>query len=264
MRLCKRLHQLIIGAKTYSSYESALDKTSGYNSELLAQVVVDKTRRLREKLLQIAPPLLDDGGFKTLLVVLAAAASSGSVFRVIDFGGAAGHHYFGARALIPKSKTLDWRVVETEAMVLAATEFESEELKFYTSISEAESAGPTIRVDLVLASSVIQYLPKPLEALDALIAISSTRIFLTRTPLLVGNSPEIIVQKSRLSENGPGAMSQEFKDVEVAYPATFETYSNVKSRIEKEYELEYIQVEVGGSFFAGKQKADLYTFSGVR
>jgi hypothetical protein len=63
---------------------------------------------------------------------------------------------FTARALLPKTVRLDWRVVETNAMVSAAQGLQSEELRFHKQLDSAQSSNDVNELDLIMARSGLQ------------------------------------------------------------------------------------------------------------
>ena len=75
-------------------------------------------------------------------------------------------------------------------------------------------------IDVALASSVFQYLSDPIEQLIKFINLNADVIFITRTALTDRNSTLKIMQKSRLKNNGPGSLPENFEDSEIQYPLT--------------------------------------------
>ena len=146
--------------RVFYSFAEASDACGmTYNDDTLARVVVEKTKVLqlnaRSEYFET-----DLGSLRTLaaLGVLQSSAADG-VLRVLDFGGAAGYHYLVARALLPQSLILDWRVVETPALVAAAQELRDGQVSFYSSIEEAASSW-TEPPHLTFASGVLQCVPE--------------------------------------------------------------------------------------------------------
>ncbi len=202
----------------HESYAHALGHCgAGYDDDEIAAVVVAKQHALSDGL-RTGSVALDLGATRTLVGV--AAAHGRSPLRVLDLGGAAGLHYAVARSVLPADVRLDWRVVETAAMVQAARSLASDELRFHTSIAAALSGdGPP--VDLALAIGVLQYVPDPFETLAEIVASGASNLLISRTGLSDDDRTLVIVQRSRLSDNGPGPLPAGFVDHPVAYPGTF-------------------------------------------
>ena len=87
------------------------------------------------------------------------------VLRVLDFGGAGGDYYYYFRKIAPHIE-IEWIVLETPALVLAMQHQEKgtdESRSWVDSIEE----HPTY-FDVVLLSSVFQYIEKPWKILGEL------------------------------------------------------------------------------------------------
>jgi len=123
------------------------------------------------------------------------------LLRLLDFGRAAGYHYFNARLVADSHTRLDWRVVETTSMATAVGRLANEELSFFSSIQDALATqeGPP---DLVFASGVLMCVPNPLDTLSWLLSLQPNRVFVTRTGLSPDATTRFMVQKSSLSTNG--------------------------------------------------------------
>lgn len=211
----------------YASYEEALAATgsSGYQQQQLVSVVCEKTRVLQEYLNQGGS--LDLSALRPLVgILLARQGSPADVpLNVIDFGGAAGAHYFSARRVLSPEFKLRWTVIETEAMADAASSLwpGHEELRFATldSFVEGQTKANPLQLDLVLTSSALQYTPNPLRTLRTLLNLRAQSLFITRTPFSDLETTVITVQKSRLADNGPGPLPRRFTDCDMLYPITF-------------------------------------------
>ena len=120
---------------------------------------------------------------------------------------------------ILKDVELDWRVVETAALVAEAKtqRLENNELQFFDDLDNATEQGS---IDLVFASGSVHCTPKPYEFLASLAAVNARVLMLTRTPIT--ESPCVLLQRSTLSSNGVGEIPKELgiKDKTLSYPAT--------------------------------------------
>jgi putative methyltransferase (TIGR04325 family) len=222
--------------QTFGSYEAALALCGeGYDSAYLADVVVAKSRVFRD-LLSSGEASIELGSLRTLVALSLAAYGSRPV-RVLDFGGAAGAHYFIARTAAHSSLQLDWRVVETRAMVNAAAALATSELSFHESIDEA-LAGWTSEPDVLVASGVLQYVPDPPHVLEQLLNARPARILITRTALSSDTIKRVIVQSSSAASNGPGPLPRGFRDTKVRYPATFVPKSEFEQAFRRSYSID--------------------------
>lgn len=231
----------------YSSYSEAMQScpNDGYNSHDLVNVVVEKNRVFRSKLNSESSPCFDLTSIRTLLAI--GLCPPKKQLNILDFGGGSGFHYLIARASLPIEKNLKWAVVETRAMTkLASTYLSNDELQFFDSLKNA--TANLGEVDLVFASSSLQYCENPLETLEQLVNIGAKHIFITRTPFSESDQNYISIQKSRLKDNGPGIMSPEFTDSEIAYPITFMSQKAAEKILMKKYKIRFSIKEGGGAF----------------
>lgn len=183
--------------RIYESYEAALADADSYEDPLLTELVAAKGKQFAETLQTTNE--LDYSHLRILLAVVGSPSST--PLRVLDFGGGSGTHYWVAKQILGNHVELDWRVVETPAMVEAVTRYElaNEELTFYSDVQEAVSDAT---FDAVYASSSIHYTPDPYATLEILCNIPSKRLVITRTPM--ADEDLILLQTSRMRDNGPG------------------------------------------------------------
>jgi len=204
--------------RIFNSYSDALRVCGlGYDDDLIPDVVVAK-KDVFQRNLQHGQPVIDLGSFRMLIAM--GFAEKRNPFRILDFGGAAGYHYFIARLAAESHTRLDWRVVETTSMATAAGRLANEELSFFPTIEDALKTweGPP---NLVFASQVLMYVPEPLDTLGRLLSLQAKRVFVTRTGLSPDETTRFIVQESTLADIGPGPLPPGVVDKEVTYPNTF-------------------------------------------
>jgi len=128
----------------------------------------------------------------TLACLLRVAAEHGGRLRVLDFGGSLGSFYFQHRRHFRHLDVVRWSVVEqTHYVACGRADFESDELKFYESVGDCLDAGP---VDVILCSSVLQYLQNPYGVLADLTASGVPCILLDRTPFIAARRDRLSVQ----------------------------------------------------------------------
>lgn len=190
----------------------------GYNDADIADVVAHKT----------APPVdhrmyAPEQAINSILAVgIAAAEVTDRPLTVLDFGGGCGFHYFRVVPTIHRS--LRWAIVETPAMAERAAKLSEGRFQVFTDIATAADALG--RIDLVHASSSIQYVPEPLETLKTLAALRPRYFGLLRFP--AWGRPQLVgLQSSALSRNGIGPMPPNIADRLVTYPITFTNFDDV-------------------------------------
>jgi putative methyltransferase (TIGR04325 family) len=208
----------------YSSYEAALEDADGFDDLFLTKVIVTKGKKFAQNLK--TDKTIDLMMLRTAIGITSVLKSNS--LRVLDFGGAAGAHYFITRSLLDDDIKIDWRIVETTAMVNEAAQqgLQNEELAFYDSIDEAAQGD---EFDLVFASSSVHYTPNPYDVLKTLLSVKFKKFMLTRTA--IANDEKVLLQKSTLSGNGIGPIPEKLgiKDRSISYPVTI----LCKTKVEK-------------------------------
>jgi putative methyltransferase (TIGR04325 family) len=225
-----------VKTKIYGSYSEAVAECSkdGYENDKIVQVVVEKTLRYQKDLFQNkrSPIELNPTAAYSVAAILASLRSN--KITVIDFGGAAGAHYFLLRSLIPQQYTINWLVVETPAMVAAAQPvLANQELNFTSDLKFV--AKSMKQIDLLHTSGTLQCVNNPYTYLKKLLSLRAKYILFNRLALTQGNHDVICIHKSQLSWNGPGKMPSKFRDTEVRYPFIFPQESVFMKMLSKNY-----------------------------
>lgn len=168
----------------FSTWESAVDRSRGYDAAEVSDAVLEATLKVQsgEAEFERDSVLFDHIEYSWPMTagLMLGAAIGGGRLRVLDFGGALGSHYFQNRKFLNSLGESVWGVVEQANYVERGKRYiEDDNLRFYSSIEEcAQGLEPNV----VVASSVIQYLENPLEILAALSRVGAKVILLDRTP----------------------------------------------------------------------------------
>ena len=179
----------------FKTWEEAKSKTTGYDSALILDKVRDSICRVKEGLsvyerdsvifdtIQYSWPLLTG--------LMMAAAKDGGKINVLDFGGSLGSTYYQNKKFLAHFNDVAWSIVEQEHFVNIGKEsFEDSILKFYPTITDCiKEQSPNV----IVLSSVLQYLEDPYHFIDSLINETQANfILIDRTPF----SPEerIVIQ----------------------------------------------------------------------
>ena len=157
-----------------------------------------------------------------LAIGIAAAEVADRPLAVLDFGGGCGFHYFRVASAI--HTPLRWAVVETPTMAERAFKVAQRRFEVFTEVAAAVAALG--RIDIVHASSAIQYAPDPLATLKMLAALCPRYFALARFPVW-GRDQLVGLQISPLSANGIGPMPPTIADRDVKYPVTFTNFDDV-------------------------------------
>lgn len=180
---------------------------AAYSNAEVIRLVVAKTKHVA------AAPRIDAlAPGETMLPTLLGAAISGD--RVLDFGGAAGFHYFCAQRMFPAQRRR-WAVVERPEMVAAAADLSSEFLQFFDTIAGA--AAWLDHVDMLHSNGAVNYVDNPERTLDELLSLKALTVTWART--LVGEDRRIEEHLAPLSAHGPGPTLQPLDDRPIMHRA---------------------------------------------
>jgi putative methyltransferase (TIGR04325 family) len=257
MRL-KQLFYTMISSnkpKIFTTYEDAEFSCAddGYQHDDLINVIIQKNLNFSN---DISNSLVVDEGNLKILSIIASMQWTKSI-NVIDFGGGGGMHYQICKNFLDSSVNLNWRVVETKAMVSAANRLANKSLKFFTDLNSARSSLD--KVDLVFASSSLQYTQNPLSSLRSLIELDAPYLCISRTPLLNESTPIISLQTSKLADNGPGQLPKNHKNKIIRYPIIFESMQSVERIIMENYRIRY-KIREYETFSLGNRTIDMFTY----
>ena len=184
--------------------------------------------------------------FPLLASLLRAAAASRSRLSVLDFGGALGSTYFQCRSFLRGLNELRWSVVEQASHVACGrTDFADDQLRFYLCIDEC------LRVEkpnVLLLSSVIQYLAKPYDFLNNALRHEFEYVIVDRTAFMRNGQDRLTVQ------HVPASIYK------ASYPAWFLSERRFLDCFRERYTLEYdfagadrVQPDGGEAYFKGFQ-----------
>ncbi|QNK61852.1 methyltransferase, TIGR04325 family [Pedobacter sp. PAMC26386] len=180
----------------YSNWDDLVASVNGYSSvnildrtkEALLQVKKGNAVYERDSVLfdKIVHP------FPLLTCLFSSAALLKRPLHVLDFGGSLGSTYFQTKHLAGTDICASWNIVEQEHYVAAGKEhFEDEHLKFFSSI---EACLQVQKIDLVLLSSSVQYLPEPHPFLQQLASYNFDFLVFDRTAFVQGKRDRLTLQ----------------------------------------------------------------------
>ena len=167
-----------------ASWSEAVEKAgSGYAEQQILEKVFHTTLFVKEGILAFER---DSVGFKHLeyswpvlgVLMMVAAIRKGEL-NVLDFGGSLGSHYFQNRKVLKQLNKITWNVVEQSHYVSVGQKyFQNGDLRFHHTI---EQCVVEVSPDVVLLSSVLQYLDDPITILTQLLDLRSQCVILDRT-----------------------------------------------------------------------------------
>ena len=190
----------------YASWEEAQKHCTGYDSSLILEKCKNALLKVKngEAVYERDSVLFDEIQYSWGLLAgfERVALENNGKLCVLDFGGSLGSSYYQNREFLNVVKDLQWCIVEQPHFVDCGKEnFENEQLKFYYTIEECLAKH---KPDVLLLSSVLQYLEKPYEWLEIFAALNIQYIIVDRTAfveaerdiLTVQNVPETIYKAS--------------------------------------------------------------------
>ena len=181
----------------FATWEEADTCCTGYEGEEILAKVLAATLKVKrgEAAFERDSVLFDQIEYvwPVLAALMWTAARSGGRLNVLDFGGALGSSYFQNRKFLQSLPDVRWNVVEQRHYVAAGRQhIQDEQLRFYESVEQCLSAN---QPNVILLSSVLQYLPDPFGILNTLGAIKADTLLLDRTSFsLSGHADRIKLQ----------------------------------------------------------------------
>ncbi len=164
----------------FSSWKDASQKSSGYDDNLilnkakrsLNEIINNKAKFERDTVL-----FYKDAPDRELISIIKKLYSKKNI-RICDFGGSFASSYFQNISFLDKSK-IEWNVIEQKKIVKHAKKrLKIKNLNFYY------NTGSILRkkIDLIIFSSVIQYLEEPYALLKEITKKKIKNIIISRTP----------------------------------------------------------------------------------
>jgi putative methyltransferase (TIGR04325 family) len=183
----------------YASWEEALAISTGYDSEVILNKVKNALLQVRDgKAAYERDSVLFDHieySFPILAALLKVALENNGKLSVLDFGGSLGSSYYQYKDILSCVHTLEWSIVEQPKFVECGREFfQDETLKFFYSIDECLKSRQ--QPQIILFSSVLQYLQNPLELIQDISAREFSYVVIDRslaTP--IGNRSVLTIHK---------------------------------------------------------------------
>ncbi len=180
----------------YSSWDEAVAATTGYDSD----TILERTRvalwkvKNGEAVYERDSVTFDEIQYSWPLLagLMWQAARSGGRLNVLDFGGSLGSSYFQNRAFLSMLPEVRWNVVEQARHVEAGKAwFADDRLHFYAAVADCLA---DTQPNVVLLSSVLQYLEHPYAVLDQMQTLPCDLIVIDRTPFWDGSTDRLCVQ----------------------------------------------------------------------
>ena len=241
----------IVFTKTekFDNYEDVVKYSRGdYNNKELTEVVSIKTKNYIKNLYKKEVQL----GQEEQKLLNIFCLNDKKSLNVLDVGGGSGIHFHIVKSQL--GVQLNWIVLETPEMVKSNLNNTHQELNFVDDVSKIRN----LNFDLIFLSGVIQYVPYPYNFLKQILSLNSKKIIITRTPFKNSGKEFFTIQKSLLSENGPGELPKKYKDKFVKYPRYSFTLNDFKEFLDSQ-KIKYIPV-YDGKGIIGRDEVFSMTF----
>jgi putative methyltransferase (TIGR04325 family) len=212
---------------SYDSWEAVLQKTTGYDSEVILNKVKKAMLQVKEgrAVYERDSVLFDKTQYSWPLLagLLRIAALNKNRLSVLDFGGALGSSYYQNKVFLSDLAELRWSVVDQEPFVRCGKEyFTTNHLKFYYDI---ETSRNYENPDVIILSGVLQYLKHPYQFIDSMLEGRFDHIIVDRTSFLLSDEDRLTLQKVCP------------KIYNASYPAWFLSINKFKQIFRREYNL---------------------------
>jgi putative methyltransferase (TIGR04325 family) len=181
----------------FENWEAAALQCTGYDADdILAKVLASTNKVKNGEAAFERDSVLFEGieyVWPVLTGLLWAAARNGGRLSVLDFGGALGSTYFQNRRFLRALPEVNWNVVEQANFVEAGLAgIQDEQLRFYGSIEQCVDEN---RPNVVLLSSVLQYLKSPIDVLKRLSCAGADTLIIDRTPFSKQGGEKLMIQR---------------------------------------------------------------------
>jgi putative methyltransferase (TIGR04325 family) len=172
----------------YSTWSHARSKCSGYDYQEILDKVKESTLKVKKGLVAYERDSVNFSeiqySFPLLSGLMWIAACNDGKLNVLDFGGSLGSSYYQNRLFLESLPEVEWAIVEQADFVKVGHEFFSDEkVKFYYAIDECLAVR---QINVILLSSVLQYLEDPYRWLDMIKRKRLKYIIFDRTSFVNG------------------------------------------------------------------------------
>lgn len=181
----------------FSTWEQASKHSSGYDSTLILEKVLSATLKVKrgEAVYERDSVLFDEIQYAWPVTagLLWAAARDNGRLSVLDFGGSLGSSFFQNRNFLEGLQNVSWSIVEQPHFVSMGREYiHDERLFFYSKIADCVTVQ---NPNVVLFSSVLQYVEDPYAVLDELVQSDIDIILIDRTSFHDNSEDMVLVQQ---------------------------------------------------------------------
>lgn len=180
----------------FSTWEEAQTKCDGYDSAIILEKCKNALLKVKigEEVYERDSVLFDEIQYSWGLLagLQKASIENDNKLCVMDFGGSLGSTYYQNKEFLSGLKSIEWCIVEQAHFVDCGKEnFENEHLKFYYTIEECLLKH---KPNVLVLSSVLQYLENPYQWIELFIKTDIPFIILDRTPFIDSENDILTIQ----------------------------------------------------------------------
>jgi putative methyltransferase (TIGR04325 family) len=180
----------------YHSWSAAKEKSKGYDDGIILEKVRNAVLKVKngEAAFERDSVAFDVPEYRwPLLSSLLYAANLNQRLHVLDFGGSLGSLYFQHNKWFVGLDDFFWGIIEQAHFVeLGKSEFSTRDLDFFLNVNEYLEKRQT--PDVVVLSSVLQYLEKPFHMLEEMVSFSPGFLLIDRTAFIEKEKDRLTVQ----------------------------------------------------------------------
>jgi putative methyltransferase (TIGR04325 family) len=209
----------------YKTWQEALSLSKGYDASAILEKVKSAALKVKtgQAVYERDSVIFDKVQYSwpLLAILMKIAVANNHKLNIIDFGGSLGSSYFQNRDFLSVLKDVQWNVVEQKHFADTGKDlFSDEHLHFYDDLTDC--ANKT-HCNVLLASSVLQYLEDPFAMVKKITAMDFEYIILDRTAFI--NLHDHIITVQRVPP----------EIYEASYPAWFFNYDKLLSLFSEKY-----------------------------
>ena len=169
----------------YINWNAASEVCEGYNKEIILQKCKESLLKVKnsEAIFERDSVIFNEIHYSWPVLALLQKASieNNNNLCILDFGGSLGTSYFQNKSFLSTKIAIKWCIVEQQHFVeCGKLYFQTESLIFYNSI---ENCLKENKPNVILLSSVIQYIENPNLLIEKFIDLNIKYIIIDRTPV---------------------------------------------------------------------------------
>lgn len=183
--------------QNHTNWDEAAAKCTDYSAEHILAKVLDATLKVKrgEAAFERDSVLFNEIEYvwPVLAGLMRSAACNAGILNVLDFGGALGSSYFQNRKFLDVLPEVHWNIIEQSHYVEAGKIYiQDDNLRFYPTI---EACLTENQPNVVLLSSVLQYLPDVDDCINQIKALCTELIIIDRTIVNDSDKDEVYIQR---------------------------------------------------------------------